>query len=554
MPNQPTPTNEPAAQPQPFYYLDNFQQALDWLHERYADLLDTGERTFIEQFGQLPRPSRALLVRLIMRKGPHFRAAQLCYPEIGDIDQAAQPLLAHGWLCDAQPLDAEQLGQLLRKDELVALLPPATGLRTLRKPELLEQLCALNTGPRPFRQWCPDSSERLLSVLVGELCERLRLMFFGNLSQGWEEFVLAQLGILRYESVPLTRESRGFSCRADLQLYQHLHNCRSLLEQGQPVADILQLLGEPRCDNPWLHSRHARLLFQLARQLEREAASEAALQLYQRSGWKGARQRQIRILEKLQQHTQAHSLVEAALQAPEDDAELQLALRAQRRLARRLGYLPQSVATEPDNRRIELSLPGPYPLGVEHAVGEHLASPQAPVHYVENTLVTGLFGLLCWEAIFAPVPGAFFHPFHSAPADLHSPDFHSRRHELFAACLARLDSGDYQQHIRRTWQTKQGIQTPFVNWAVLSEDLLEQALHCLPATHLRLWFQRLLLDLRGNRAGMPDLIQFWPAERRYRMIEVKGPGDRLQDNQRRWLAFCARHGMPAEVCYVSWAP
>lgn len=36
------------------------------------------------------------------------------------------------------------------------------------------------------------------------------------------------------------------------------------------------------------------------------------------------------------------------------------------------------------------------------------------------------------------------------------------------------------------------------------------------------------------------------------MIEVKGPGDRLQDNQLRWLAFCEAHGMPVEVCYVTW--
>lgn len=37
------------------------------------------------------------------------------------------------------------------------------------------------------------------------------------------------------------------------------------------------------------------------------------------------------------------------------------------------------------------------------------------------------------------------------------------------------------------------------------------------------------------------------------MIEVKGPGDRLQDNQLRWLDFCAEHGMPVSVCYVQWA-
>jgi hypothetical protein len=59
--------------------------------------------------------------------------------------------------------------------------------------------------------------------------------------------------------------------------------------------------------------------------------------------------------------------------------------------------------------------------------------------------------------------------------------------------------------------------------------------------------------VKTNRAGFPDLIQFWPRERRYRMIEVKGPGDRLQDNQIRWLHYCSSHGMPVSVCHVRWA-
>jgi hypothetical protein len=77
-------------------------------------------------------------------------------------------------------------------------------------------------------------------------------------------------------------------------------------------------------------------------------------------------------------------------------------------------------------------------------------------------------------------------------------------------------------------------------------------LACIPAGHLKKWFERILLDIRSNCAGFPDLIQFWPDEGRYRMIEVKGPGDRLQDNQVRLLDFCAMHDMPVAVCYVQW--
>src|SRR5690606_33976474 len=182
------------------------------------------------------------------------------------------------------------------------------------------------------------------------------------------------------------------------------HQCRQALDNGLPTSEVVALLDDQPPANPWLRSRQARLEFTLARQLEREDQLEAALALYQRSGWKGARQRQIRILEKRQQHRQAYDLVQAALTVPEDDAELQLVRRAQRRLARKLGQPVQPVAGEADTRLIELTLPGPHPLGVELAVREHLTSSEAPVHYVENTLITGLFGLLCWDAIFHPLP------------------------------------------------------------------------------------------------------------------------------------------------------
>jgi hypothetical protein len=92
-----------------------------------------------------------------------------------------------------------------------------------------------------------------------------------------------------------------------------------------------------------------------------------------------------------------------------------------------------------------------------------------------------------------------------------------------------------------------------VHWGLLTQELVTQALDCLPAAHLKLWFERLLRDIRGNRSGLPDLIRFWPAERRYELIEVKGPGDRLQDNQIRWLTYCAQHGMPVRVLDIRWA-
>src|SRR5690606_17591147 len=129
-----------------------------------------------------------------------------------------------------------------------------------------------------------------------------------------------------------------------------------------------------------------------------------------------------------------------------------------------------------------------------------------------------------WDAIYAPLPGAFFHPFHAAPADLHQPDFHARRAALFDKCLTHLEQGSHTEVIRSRFRDKFGIQCRFVAWSVLGEGLLEQALACLPAAHLKAIFQRMLHNLADNCSGLPDLIQLVPDRSTYRMSEVKGPG------------------------------
>src|SRR5690606_7602263 len=134
------------------------------------------------------------------------------------------------------------------------------------------------------------------------------------------------------------------------------------------------------------------------------------------------------------------------LHAPESEAEQQALLRMLPRLRRQCGAASPIVRKKNSIRRIDLALPMPWPaMRVEEEVRHHLSADNAPVYYVENTLINSLFGLLCWDAIFAAVPGAFFHPFQQGPADLLRTGFHDRRRDLFDACLAQLDTGQYRQ-------------------------------------------------------------------------------------------------------------
>jgi hypothetical protein len=535
----------------PFYYLNNFKTVLSSLEERYRNLLSADELHFIAQFAELPRPSCALLVRMIMRKGAFFRLSRLRYPEIGNAAEAAAPLFGIGWLQDAV-LDVSQLHRLLTKDELINHLRLPRPLCRLNKSALLDVISEQYPESRRFREWCKHSQDRVFHPLVKPVAERFRLMFFGNFHQDWTDFVLADLGIYNYETIPL--QSMPFRTRAHIDSFLELYRCQRALEEGAELGQVIAAIPPPVTDSDWLEDVRQRLLFQIAKAYEQMDDATSAVALLSTCRHRGARTRAIRLLERLGRWQAARDLCLAAREGPESEAERQQLRRLLPRLNRKLGIAGENTRDLSAVDTFEVLLDPPSSVrSVEIVVRDFLAQQEGPhstVHYVENGLINSLFGLLFWDAIFAPIPGAFFHDFQFGPADLRSGRFYERRKSKFAEGFAELESGEYMATIRRRFLAKAGIQAPFVAWGLLTERLLQLALRCFPAAHLRLWFEWIVGDVVDNRAGFPDLVQFWPSENRYRMVEVKGPGDRLQDNQRRFLEFCAAHEIPVFVCQV----
>jgi hypothetical protein len=240
---------------------------------------------------------------------------------------------------------------------------------------------------------------------------------------------------------------------------------------------------------------------------------------------------------------------------PANEHELQIAERMAPRLAKKVAVKITKKITYPIVEK-KLVLPqltdesGNY-LNVEEITRLHFDTSEAPCFYAENTLLNSLFGLWLWPEMFRSIKGAFANPFQAAPLDLYHDDFQQNRPEL-KTLWEVFDEQTHITHIKNIWQQKNGITNQFVHWQFLDEQTLNMALQCIPAQHIKLIFQRLLFDLKANRSGFPDLIQFFPEANSYRMIEVKGPGDRIQDNQQRWFNFFSEHNIPAEVCYVSW--
>ncbi|GAL33805.1 hypothetical protein restriction endonuclease-like VRR-NUC domain [Vibrio maritimus] len=62
-------------------------------------------------------------------------------------------------------------------------------------------------------------------------------------------------------------------------------------------------------------------------------------------------------------------------------------------------------------------------------------------------------------------------------------------------------------------------------------------------------FEVMLADIRAYRSGQPDVVAFKDGD--WMWCEVKGPGDKLQHNQIRWMKQFERLNIRYQVCYVN---
>ena len=541
----------------PDYYLTNFCALLDFVMSRYEGLLSVQEQAFFADFQGLAPDSQRLYVRLLSRKGVPspagalFRQSKLAYAEIGDLPGAARQLVGVGLLQKNPALALADILPLFSKAELLPRSPLPLP-QAIKRPALEQALLDQAIDPLDL-----TAGEPILAVQAAEHFETFKLCFFGNLNQDLTDWVLRDLGLFQYEHYPLDRHNLPFQSRAQIEQHLRYYDCLAQLDEAmesgsEAILALAAQLPAASSDDATLHRRVDRLRLTLARQLERLDALDAADGLYQDCTRPPARERRARIAIKRGEIESGLGLCREILAAPLNEAEAVFAESFGYRTAKREKQLEgwqtpdryqpptETVALPPADERVEF-------ISAAWLENAH----NSTCFYVENTLFNGVLGLYVWDLLFAPVPGVFFNPFQVAPSDFRTPDFYPARRHLFEQRLAALDGETLAARVWRHFEGKRGIANPLVAWEALSPSLLTQALERIPAEHWRALFRRLLSDVAHHRNGLPDLIHF-PVAGGYELVEVKGPGDRLQQNQQRWLAFFARHQIPHRVLHVEW--
>ncbi|XP_009278604.1 PREDICTED: fanconi-associated nuclease 1 isoform X2 [Aptenodytes forsteri] len=176
------------------------------------------------------------------------------------------------------------------------------------------------------------------------------------------------------------------------------------------------------------------------------------------------------------------------------------------------------------------------------------------IHGEGSTFIT-LYGILMWDIIFMDdIPDVFRNSYQTFPLDLYTDSFYENRRDVIEARLQQLHTASSEtlaKLIADIWTAQEGKAAALVSWGrFVSLQQVQSLVSCLGGMFLSGVFRQLSKDLRHCRGGLPDLVVWRTHTNHFKLVEVKGPNDRLSHKQIVWLSELKKLGATVEVCHV----
>lgn len=536
------------------YYLNNFLSLIDFVRKQYADILTEEEQLFIQEFKKLSKDSARLYVRLISRTAPIFRIDKLNYSEIKSLENASRDLAQAGFMVVDGDWELEDLLRLFTKPELITFLKTQssdakTSWARARATEEVESFYETE-----FYEWV-SKDHCTLYPMGSEIVLLFKLLFFGNLEQNLSEFVLEDIGVLRFENYRLTKKNRFFADRKTIdetykliELQMELYFAREEVEEDL-VEELMKKVIKIKSSS--LLRKKEKLCRMAGQFFEKQKDYERALFYYKKSSTPPSRERAVRVLEKLDEDLKALNYCKKIAKSPIDDSEREFISHFPEKLKRKLGREHKKLERESFYTE-EFKVPNPKGKKIEPWTLHHLEKTGVKGFYVENYLWTSIFGLIFWDIIFKSKPGAFYNPFQRGPNDLYSEDFYLSREKEINKRLKWIGSEGWIEEVLQTYKEKNLTANYLVRWKQIKLGAVKKVINKVPSQHIALVMKRMSRSLRHHSAGFPDLFIYHPRKKDYCLVEVKGPGDQLQQSQKRWLRYFYENEIPCKVLKVTY--
>ncbi|XP_073474969.1 fanconi-associated nuclease 1 [Aquarana catesbeiana] len=173
----------------------------------------------------------------------------------------------------------------------------------------------------------------------------------------------------------------------------------------------------------------------------------------------------------------------------------------------------------------------------------------------EGSTFSTLYGLFMWDIIFMEgIPDVFRNTYQAFPLDLYTDCFYENRKEAIECRLQLLQEASTEtlhSLMADVWTEHLGEASAPVSWERFSSLQQAQSLvSCLGGSLLSGLCRKMSKDIRHCKGGLPDLVVWNVQKQIYKIVEVKGPTDRLSHKQMVWLHELKKMGADTEVCHV----
>ncbi|OXB55448.1 hypothetical protein ASZ78_009205 [Callipepla squamata] len=576
-------------------------------------LFDEQDMNIIAKFCQLSVGGQKLYVRLFQRKLNWLKVNKIEYGEIAmDLSPLIEELVEGRFLQTESELEDLCEGlDLLSAPELKSLakvfhLPNPNG----QKQQLVDDFLRLAKQRSVFSRnqagigtvilkRAKDLAGRLVRVCKGPRAVFSRILLLFSLSESVEDeeagsagqgqlftVLMANMGRMVFPSYAVNRKTQVFQDREDLIRYA-------------TAAHLSNDIATAMVNGNWEEANH---LYMCAKETWNDLKSHPSLSYHRvlpeylrhfTVGWKYTRilSQGVEILQRLHMYEAVHcirsGLADPFVRTGHRLALYQRALRIRdspscRQLRCLFHDLPGIAVEDVTHVTIKGKMCPQTGLGKSVFLMEDIGDEEggkdcgvstvmcsveelALTHYRQNgfdqgihgegsTFIT-LYGILMWDIVFMDgIPDVFRNSYQTFPLDLYTDCFYENRRDVIEDRLQQLHAASSEtlaNLVADIWTTQEGKASALVSWGLFSSlQQVQSLVSCLGGMFLSGVFRRLSKDLRHCRGGLPDLVVWSTHSNLFKLVEVKGPNDRLSHKQMIWLSELKKLGAAVEVCHV----
>lgn len=518
-----------------FYYLDHFNEFLQFVIEFNEHLLHDKHKTFLTEYFSATKEQQCLLVRCINRKSRLIRKSTLQFSELNNIDDLTKQLTQLAWLREISAEDKNDVINIFTKEELFALYAECSEFESVSPlKKSIPKLQLQSACHALIATTIPESAtaKRYLARNCDDCVDYFLFLYFGNCRDRLNQFSLRDLGVMktRDTQVKSTPAQSRFECKQTALMMFTLQNMKQRLKTEATIdnSQINALIQQiPDYKDAASEAIHYNIKFKLAHRLlthDRPKALDYLLACKDPL----AQEKWCREAYKDGKTEQVEHHLNTIIDAPLSD---QLLIFAEDFLARKYQKKRTSIMTDmlrQNNQHIRLD--EIHKGRVEHGVVEYYENQNKRAFKTENNLWRALFGLTFWPVLFETPGLGLTTEFDYLPECLKQDCFYTKAKAPIKRVLASLDTPKkWLTHLAEIAAANYAFSQSIFHWhptlidelAVLVRHSDLSSISAVLLNMCRAWHQ--------TNDGFPDLMVL--DDNKLRFEEVKGEGDVLRRNQ-----------------------